>query len=396
VTAKFSICVHVFETLCDPKDLIINALKSLVYQGMKPGRYPLGIMADANRGKFAWWDVTQEEINNSKKKTFNVVTGSYMTERERNVVYFNEKLSEFESQKGKVGEQHPMSFPTAATTHSGQQPGISDTLDEDQEDGTEWIRCVEKQTNYAAGNTMQRTNVLRIREDLDEWVLKRHLMNVGIPQGPHPLDENRMCWYYRPIITISALTAVCKHSSDYVEYRDYPTSYNQHMRAMYHLTVCTPEKIRNMIDRGYYVDPVQIKRMMNHYSWLYNKEDCGKMLELLKMHHVVQKQQDSGPGEVVQETTTVVDATTVATSSQPGSSFLVSQSTVAASKKRKYASQISAPVAQQQHSAPSFSPQSLTNNQQQQRKQQQHLESNKRRKVFPANNHMTQVDQLKF
>jgi hypothetical protein len=314
---------------CNSMEVITRALDGLIYEGMKPARYQLGIMADPNRGKWAFWDVTEEKIAKCGRPTFDVFTGGYMTERERNVVFYGDAEPEADDRPISIAQALALikkdvrmakdrmsatvtttsgSTSITVTTASARAAAEAAALakskeytdtggDEDEDqimrdivDASEWFADPRKADRTADGscvagmgkssNFLHSKNVLRIREDVDEWVAKRHFLNSAIPFGPHPLDPTgRLCWYYRPLKVVSPSTGECKYDAGKLEYRDFPTAYNQQMRSIYYLCTRRPEVLKRMSLLGF-MDPEMKLKALKHYSWLDSTFDKSVISEL--------------------------------------------------------------------------------------------------------------------
>ena len=249
-------------------------------------------MQDNNSGKFAYLDVTQEEIDKCKNETFDILTGSYMTERERNVVFYKDtwqaqtglsntqalgklypcQTDEFISteREGKKKSRSSNRIPINVDVDDDDDPSLEEPekLDDDDDDfvkdSTEWVKGVKDQI---MGDSMYSTNSIKIREDVDLWICKRHFQNVGIPFGPHPKNTNKLCWYYRPLVVKSHLRKTFHYDPNHLEFRDFPTAYNQQMRSIYHMVKRTPEKFKNAYNTRH-MDDVWILRALKHFEWL--------------------------------------------------------------------------------------------------------------------------------
>jgi len=295
VTYGLSICVYAMEAHSDPKDLIYNAVRSLIHQHMQPCRFTLGLMADSNRAKFAWLDVTPEDIASAKQKSWTIVTGAFMTERERTVVYYKDN---WEKQAGFTGadalnllynksknassvnsamasSQPGAGAKNSAPSLNNADPDPDDELDSEyQQESSEWIKVVNEQASLFISPTAVSSNVISIKMDLDLWACKRFFLSAGIPHGPHPLRPSQLCWYYRPLRIDSELRQTCSYAPDYVEYRDFPTAYNQHVRNIYYLVNHVPQKfdsVCKVTDVTGVSDP-WVQRALKHFEWLQPKK----------------------------------------------------------------------------------------------------------------------------
>jgi hypothetical protein len=334
VYGRCTVNFYALNGLLDPLAVIMKGLDSLIYRGMKPARYELGIMVDPNRGKFAWWDVTQKMIDSSPHRTFDIRTGSYMTPKEKYVVFekrtpekdriekeialsdleaalslMQEKLrnavsAEERSVRHFLNDAARSSLSSAPTVEDAQ-PSVRDVqasvylarsrLEEEDakgdpdEDGTldairdasEWFLTPTGRKSSSSENDKfdadadpssgagfaHGQDVLRISADLDEWVAVRHFLNVGVPFGPHPKDENKLCWYYRPVRVFSYLTGDCRYDDRYLEYREFPTAYNQQMRSIFHLYTKSPLRYADMKSKGF-VDESWTCEALKHFEWL--------------------------------------------------------------------------------------------------------------------------------
>jgi len=244
------------------------------------------------RGNFSYVDITQEMIDASTKEYFGVVTGAFMTDRERTVIFYkdpdylaNQKAA---TMKGKaapkkrirvrkgtgrqrvrnVEEQIPQVYSEERILEDMYAGDRGVTGDPGYCDAQDWLETQAKQSNYRySGDSSYRSNSIRIRGCVNEWMCTRHFLNSGIPFGPHPLDQDRLCWYSRPLYLASTTKTVCRQKRDYIEYRDLPTPYNLRMRAIYHLVVMTPEIYAHR-RKHMYLNQHWVLRALQHFSWL--------------------------------------------------------------------------------------------------------------------------------
>ena len=211
---RVSFCVHMLGRLHDPQDMIKEALKSVLYKGVKPGRYVTGYMANENRGAFDYWDVTEKDLERAPDALV-VQTGSFMTTRERAVMRGTLSNEEEESEEDVA----------AAEIESEREQADDEAMAEMF--GQRWVENLLKK---GEGGVNQ-IDVLSIREDIDEFAVKIHFMNCGIQMGPHPSHPRALCWYYRPW---KKRDDEWKVDDVDVEFREFPTGWVQRMRTLNH------------------------------------------------------------------------------------------------------------------------------------------------------------------
>lgn len=263
--SRFSLCVFALGTTMDPSTLMKDAIKSMIYQKMKPVRLNLGFMLNAGRGVFDWLDITEDDIARSKNKNFSLITGGYMTERERNIIFNG--TSECYQNGEFVQRADGASSPDATgdfVFESRKKPkgndgaavpaGSADQRRDDAVDASAWGKCSVSDLNDDVARKTKdfdisehKSKKIKITTDLDEWIAVRHFQNVGVAFGPHPKHPSDFCWYHKSARKTKCGSKVLLHSGP-TEYRRFPTGYYQHLRFLKNF-ISNEEKFKNTRNR---------------------------------------------------------------------------------------------------------------------------------------------------
>jgi len=255
------LCTHCIGKSTSPNEILKQAIRSLIYKGMKPCRLTLGIMSNANRGCLDYLDITEKDIQSSKRNSLEVATGSYMTDRERSIlcVSLNEEL-------GKHVANNTTRVEDMVGGDDDNDIEVNISHGESQE-RNEFETMLENENSVTHG--LKTCRSLKIFGDVNEWGIKRYFMKSGIPMGIHPCSKE-LVWLH-----------MCEKDGKKMQYRKFPTTYNQRMRSIAYAQKFQKERF-SLNQKHYYVDPKIVKEAQEQeVVWLKSKSGENAVLNKL-------------------------------------------------------------------------------------------------------------------
>lgn len=232
------ILIRALDNQKDIRTLVTNSIKDLIYQGMKPNTYLLGIMSNNNRARFSVLKITEKDIEKSKRKTFSMKTGETLTRREK-IMISEEEIENWHNESSQNDENESIfsenknselldeiGEDTIKENKVGEIRGILNELSINSFDEkrlvSDWIKYYFKKAS--------KENYFQIECDLDDWIARKYFLSVGIPMV---YNVDRPIWLYElpDIEEFKENRIVFK--KDY-EKRELPTNYYQKMRAIYY------------------------------------------------------------------------------------------------------------------------------------------------------------------
>jgi hypothetical protein len=332
---RILISTHSVNASVGTKKLITEILEEMVYKGMTPGRTTLGMMENADRGKFDWFDITDEMLESCPREEFSVETGGSLTDREHNILSYVYDFSSHERsleklEKGKKRDRlrnskryqveegdwrKKVNKQFENTVLGGLSASLYDAMeltgetcakelveletrlfeslslkDEEDDESPETARVepleVEdsqseastqedhvpnkrkerKKVDAARNNSLKRSKFV-IKEDLNLWGVKRHFINAGILVTTDPVDGS-LKWLF---VDEEESKKIAKMSEEerkkyvpMVEYRHFPTTFNQRMRSIASFAVNHPKELERQ-SHLFYIDPVEVGRAARFY-----------------------------------------------------------------------------------------------------------------------------------
>lgn len=213
-------CIYALDTIVSD-GLIENAIKSISYDKFKSRKLLTGLIENAYRGCFK--TVTVEP---NPEKKFKVFSAAYMTTDERNLLYF-------------ASNWDPNSL-------------------ENDKDIYQDYNVTMEDINSAMDKTRSQ-QFIEINEDLDEWAMRRHCEQSGVPlvKDPSPanIDGQGVKWKFTHPVTRKS------------ELRDLPTPHSENERIK--LWIRKHENIRRKHNAAYpkdQLEPLPLSQQIQHLT----------------------------------------------------------------------------------------------------------------------------------
>ena len=326
---RILISTHSVNASVDLKKLITEILTEMVYKGMKPGRTTLGMMGNADRGHFDWFDVTDEMIASSPRDCFSVDTGGSLSDREHNIISYvydfanpingpsdnpRNKKNNKATRLGQIredmadrarmdeewGEQvsknlkktavgypsnwdgmvslgrescarelHDLEMRLLRSLDFEEGPQVDEEFDapidlqqQQREHGKDKEDKEYAQKLNSARNKSLKNSTFTIYEDINLWGVKRHFINCGILVTIDPADGS-LKWLF---IDYKESKKIAKMSEEerknyvpMVEYRHFPTTFNQRMRSIASFAINHPRELERQ-NQLFHIDLTEVQR----------------------------------------------------------------------------------------------------------------------------------------
>ena len=216
------LCVEAFRII-RVTDVLRQALHRLLYRGMAPQTFVLGTMTGdrAQRGEFDTFDVTAEMLAApGVPESFTMRSGDYVEEDIRHQLYMPYHSHDADAY-GDDGELLPSDSEEGFASDSDLESaeGLEDP-DDDDDDAMDVVESADDDDDSEAAeafcrpvdqdyesafqamldhlNQGRQTEVIAVREDLDEYGAFLHFSRVGLPLVPHT-DEARAADTSQPV-----------------------------------------------------------------------------------------------------------------------------------------------------------------------------------------------------
>ncbi len=160
---QWHFCINAIDTVVSDK-LIERAVQSLSYDGWLPRTLLLGIVEDAYRGTFKTIKVNAD----NSKKGFKVFSAAYMTSEERSMLYMA----------------------------SNWDPNV---IQNDKDAYFDYDMSLEEINKMLDKN--RTSQYMTIDQDLDDWAMRRHCEQTGVPLAADEQDGGKVKWKHTNPVT---------------------------------------------------------------------------------------------------------------------------------------------------------------------------------------------------